>query len=129
VLTNASSKQTNMSENVWFTSGAQLPSILVIKIFSFLDPKSLCLACQGSPIPCITAARSRVTVFCNATANQTWRQLSEDETLWRILCKKRWGLKKKQESEYATHYCYWKFHYWLYLCKVGVTLGTLSLYF
>jgi hypothetical protein len=47
-----------------------------------------------------------------------WQKLSEDETLWRMLCKKRWSLKKKQDSDYATHYCYWKFQYWLYLCKV-----------
>jgi hypothetical protein len=52
------------------------------------------------------------------TVSQLWHRLSEDETLWRMLCKKRWSLKKKQDSEYATHYCYWKFQYWLYLCKV-----------
>ncbi len=77
--------------------------------------------------------------------SQTWKRLSEDETLWRMLCKRRWGVKIKKHmgqvgreesclcigdsgfgsncgpdtciTEYTAHYCYWKFQYWLYLCK------------
>lgn len=50
---------------VSFTPIASLPAFVVLRIFSFLDIRTLCLACQGTPLPsslmcCILMPRTQL---------------------------------------------------------------------
>eukprot|EP01088_Endostelium_zonatum_P014314 TRINITY_DN3095_c0_g1_i1.p1 TRINITY_DN3095_c0_g1~~TRINITY_DN3095_c0_g1_i1.p1 ORF type:complete len:1160 (-),score=378.01 TRINITY_DN3095_c0_g1_i1:136-3615(-) len=83
--------------------GIKIPLLLMTKILSYLDHVTLC----------------KVSRVC-----RSWKQVGEDELLWAAICRRDWGINsfhgKNKISLFELrrkHYPYWKFQYWLMVCK------------